>query len=113
MTTTFETQGAPLRERYDAYLAQHPKTRIRTVAGALGVSEMELVAAGCGGIESTLLTEPAQDIFKELGTLGTVKALTRNEWCVHERNGRYEDIRAGKSMGIVVGPDIEIGRAHV
>src|SRR3546814_2185961 len=69
---------------------------------------MELVAAGCGGIESTLLTEPAQDIFKELGTLGTVKALTRNEWCVHERNGRYEDIRAGKSMGIVVGPDIDL-----
>jgi len=108
MTTEFDTHGQPLRARYDAYLAENPKTRIRTVAGALGVSEMELVAAGCGGIQSTLLTEPAQDIFKELGTLGTVRALTRNEWCVHERNGRYEDIRAGKSMGIVVGPDIDL-----
>lgn len=108
MTTAFETRAQPLRVRYDAYLAEHPKTRIRNVANALDVSEMELVAAGCGGIRSWLLASPAQDVFRELGSLGVVKALTRNDWCVHERNGRYEEIRAGKTMGIVVGPDIDL-----
>src|SRR5690606_15085530 len=48
------------------------------------------------------------DIFKELGSLGRVMALTRNNWCVHERHGRYEDIRAGKTMGLVLGPDIDL-----
>lgn len=108
MTTPFETFAEPLRTRHGVYLAEHPKARIRNVADALGVSEMELVTAGCGGIESRLLVSPAQEIFRELGTLGVVKALTRNDWCVHERNGRYEEIRAGKTMGIVVGPDIDL-----
>src|SRR5690606_4082162 len=49
-----------------------------------------------------------QDVFRELGSLGRVMALTRNEWCVHERHGRYEDIRAGRTMGIVLGPDIDL-----
>src|SRR5690606_7981840 len=51
---------------------------------------------------------PPQAIFKELGSLGRVMALTRNDWCVHERHGQYEDIRAGNTMGIVLGPDIDL-----
>lgn len=108
MTTAFETQAQPLRAKYDAYIAEHPKTRIRAVAAAVGATELELVAAGCGGITSTMLTQPAQDIFKQLGTLGVVRAITRNDWAVHERNGQYEEIRAGKTMGVVVGPDIDL-----
>jgi putative hemin transport protein len=72
------------------------------------VPELALVAAGCGGIRARRLKEPAQDILKELGALGRVMALTRNAWAVHERHGRYEDVRAGKSMGIVLGPDIDL-----
>lgn len=107
-TSSFEQQAQPLRERYAQLKQQNPKARTRNLARDMSVSEMELVAAGCGGIQSVLLTEPAQDIFKELGSLGRVMALTRNEWCVHERHGQYEDIRAGKSMGIVLGPDIDL-----
>lgn len=108
MNASFEQHARPLRERYAQLKEQNPKARIRNLARDLSVSEMELVAAGCGGIQSVLLTEPAQDIFKELGSLGRVMALTRNEWCVHERHGKYEDIRAGKVMGIVLGPDIDL-----
>lgn len=108
MNTAFEQQALPLRERYQQLKEQHPKMRIRNLAAQMRVSEMELVAAGCGDIRSTLLKEPAQDIFKELGSLGRVMALTRNEWCVHERHGKYEEIRAGKTMGIVLGPDIDL-----
>lgn len=108
MTTKFEAAAQPLRDRYAQLKAEKPKARIRTLAQKMAVSEVELVAAGCGDIRSTLLREPATDIFNELGSLGRVMALTRNEWAVHERHGKYEDIRAGKTMGIVVGPDIDL-----
>ncbi|MCC2595048.1 hemin-degrading factor [Pusillimonas sp. MFBS29] len=108
MNTLFELQARPLRERYALLKQQNPKARIRNLAQEMSVSEMELVAAGCGQIESVLLKAPAQDIFKELGSLGRVMALTRNDWSVHERHGQYEDIRAGKVMGIVLGPDIDL-----
>lgn len=108
MTTVFEETAQTLRDHYAQLKTENPKARIRTLAQQMGVSEVELVAAGCGDIQSTLLREPAQDIFKELGGLGRVMALTRNEWAVHERHGKYEEIRAGKTMGIVLGPDIDL-----
>lgn len=108
MTAVFDEQAIPLRERYAALKAVQPKARIRNLAEQMSVSEMELVAAGCGEIQSIPLREPAQEIFKGLGSLGRVMALTRNDWCVHERHGRYEEIRAGKTMGIVLGPDIDL-----
>src|SRR3546814_11832077 len=52
--------------------------------------------------------ESPQEIFRELGTLGEVMALTRNEWCVHERHGRYESIQADGPVGLVLGPDIDL-----
>src|SRR5690554_3868893 len=108
MNASFEPYAQPLRERFAQLESQDPKTRVRTLAQRMSVSELELVAAGCGRIKSVALAEPAQGIFKELGRLGRVMALTRNEWCVHERHGQYEDIRAGKVMGIVLGPDIDL-----
>lgn len=108
MTTAFEERALVLRNRYTQLKAETPKARIRNLAQQMAVSELELVAANCGEIQSTLLREPVQDIFQELGSLGRVMALTRNEWAVHERHGKYEDIRAGKTMGIVLGPDIDL-----
>ena len=101
-------RAVALRKQYQAAVEQQPKARIRNLADSLGVSELELVAAQVGDIKATPLRTPPQDIFRELGSLGRVMALTRNEHCVHERHGRYEDIRAGKSMGIVLGPDIDL-----
>jgi len=101
-------RAVQLREQYEAAAEQAPKARIRNLAAQLGVSELELVAAQAGDIRAIPLQTPPQDIFRELGCLGRVMALTRNEYCVHERHGRYEDIRAGKSMGIVLGPDIDL-----
>lgn len=101
-------QAAALRRRYDAAIAGEPKMRIRNMAERLGATELELVAARVGGLRSQPLLAPPQDVFRELGSLGRVMALTRNDYCVHERHGCYEDIRAGKTMGIVLGPDIDL-----
>lgn len=101
-------RAGELRAQYQAAASRDPKARIRNLAATLGVSELELVAAGAGDMNTVPLRSPPQDVFRELGALGRVMALTRNEWCVHERHGRYEDIRAGKTMGIVLGPDIDL-----
>jgi putative hemin transport protein len=47
-------------------------------------------------------------VFRSLGTLGPVMALSRNDWCVHERIGRYETIQAQGEIGVVLGPDIDL-----
>ncbi|MBN9429619.1 MAG: hemin-degrading factor [Burkholderiales bacterium] len=96
-----------LRARHDALVAAEPKLRIRERAQRLGASEAELVAAGCG-VESTELGGTPQALFRELGSLGPVMALSRNDWCVHERHGAYEDIQADGMVGLVLGPDIDL-----
>src|SRR5699024_3778632 len=101
-------QAQKFRTAYDMFHEKNPKVRIRTAAHALGVSELELVAASAGTVQSTPLKGPAQEVLKGLGSLGRVMALSRNDWAVHERHGKYEDIRAGKTMGIVLGPDIDL-----
>ncbi|PJX22418.1 hemin-degrading factor [Advenella sp. S44] len=102
-------QSNDLKARYDALLQDEPKMRIRNAAQQLGVSEMELVAAQCGDIEAILLEGTPQTIFKELQTLGEVMLLTRNEWCVHERHGRYESVKVGNGpVGLVLGADIDL-----
>lgn len=96
-----------LRQRHDALIASEPKLRMRERAQRLDASEAELVAAGCG-VESIELSGTAQQLFRELRTLGRVMALSRNEWCVHERHGPYLDIQADGPVGLVLGPDIDL-----
>ncbi len=107
-TTDFTIRAEQLRARNEALAASQPGLRARNLAQALGVSEAEWVAAGCGGVQATALIGTPQEIFRELGTLGEVMALTRNDWCVHERHGRYEDIQADGPVGLVLGPDIDL-----
>jgi putative hemin transport protein len=104
MTTSTLDQ---LRARHQQLVAAEPKLRIRDRAARLDASEAELVAADCG-LESVELAGKPQAIFRELGTLGRVMALARNDWCVHERHGAYEDIQADGMVGVVLGPDIDL-----
>ena len=48
------------------------------------------VAAAMAASRRLPLHGEPQAIFRDLGTLGEVMALTRNDWCVHERHGRYQ-----------------------
>ncbi|WP_088156438.1 hemin-degrading factor [Achromobacter xylosoxidans] len=106
--TDFMSRAQELRARNEALAASQPKLRARNLAQSLGVSEAEWVAAECSGLKATDLHGTPQEIFRELGTLGPVMALTRNDWCVHERHGVYEDIQADGPVGLVLGPDIDL-----
>lgn len=98
---------AGLKQRHDALQAAEPRLRIRDRAMRLGVSEAELVAAQCG-VHAQRLDAPVRELLRALGGLGRVMALSRNDWCVHERHGRYEDIQVDGHVGLVLGPDIDL-----
>lgn len=104
----FFDAAAVVQARYAAESARLTGQRARQAADALGVSEAQWVAAGCAGIDAVALKPDFQGIFRQLPGVGRVMALTRNDWCVHERHGRYEDVRADGPMGLVLGPDIDL-----
>jgi len=98
---------APLRARVAALRAQNPGIRARDAAAALGASEAELVAAGCGDTAERL-AGPWPALIAALPTLGRVMALTRNEYAVHEKTGRYDNISFSGTRGLVLDPDIDL-----
>ncbi|MGN8554417.1 UNVERIFIED_CONTAM: hypothetical protein OHV15_17715, partial [Microbacterium sp. SLM126] len=96
-----------LRQRHQALVAAQPNLRIRDRARQLGVTEAELVAAGCG-VTARQLGGTPQQLVRDLGTLGPVMALSRNDHAVHEWHGLYQGIEADGPVGLVLGPDIDL-----
>ncbi len=96
-----------LAERYAAFKAANPTTRIRDAAAAIGSTEAELVALNVG-TTATRLRPPLRDIIAEAPGLGRVMCLTRNDDVVHERKGRFEDVHVQPPHGLVLGPDIDL-----
>ncbi|WP_025761376.1 hemin-degrading factor [Dyadobacter tibetensis] len=96
-----------LKQKWSQYQIENPSIRIRDAANNLGTSEAQLLATGLGeGV--TLLAGDFRDIIKEVGSLGHVMALTRNDHVVHERKGVYENISFKGHVGLVLGTDIDL-----
>jgi putative hemin transport protein len=100
-----------LKARYAALKQEQPEIRARNAAEALGVSEGELLASRVGeGV--TRLVDDAAAILRAVLPLGEVMALTRNEACVHERKGVYDNGEFSKhgkmAMGLFVNADIDL-----
>jgi putative hemin transport protein len=102
-----ETTTQNLKAQWDALKEQNTKLRIRDAAKQLGVSEAELLNTGIG-TNATRLNNQFQDLLKEVNTLGEVMALTRNDYCVHERKGIYKKVTFNGHIGLVVTPDIDL-----
>ncbi|MFT3930884.1 MAG: ChuX/HutX family heme-like substrate-binding protein [Spongiibacteraceae bacterium] len=110
-TSTLADPILELQQRHQLLVNHEPKLRARDRASRLGITEAELVAAQCGVRTTALIADvpnPFQTIFRELGSLGRVMALTRNDGCVHERHGRYETIQVDAPVGLVLGKDIDL-----
>lgn len=93
-----------LRARFATFRNAHPSTRIRTAAREMGVSEAELVATGVDG-EAIPLAMPGtnwREIIPELEALGEVMALTRNDACVHEKHGVYDQVSIDLPHGMAL-----------
>lgn len=99
--------ASSLAKSYAAFREANPKTHIRQAAEALNTSEAELLLTGVGA-EVTPFNDNFQDLLKAFSSLGHVMSLTRNEACVLEHKGAFEDIktfgRGAHNMGVVLGP---------
>ncbi|UHO36895.1 hemin-degrading factor [Chryseobacterium capnotolerans] len=97
-----------LKEKWEALKAENPHVRIRNAAAQFGVSEAALLATGIG--EGVIVLNPDfPGILTEAEKLGKVMALTRNDECVHERKGIYQngDFSSPHAQ-LFVGEDIDL-----
>lgn len=84
-----------------------PRLRARDAATRLGISEAELVAAGCIGEVQRLVPDfPA--ILRALPALGEVTVICRNEAAVHEKKGPVTDPEFGPAGAITHGGPIDL-----
>ena len=100
-----------LKQRYQQLKRSKPNLRERDAALQLGVSECELLTCDLNdGV--TRLHDDAQTILNQLLLLGEVLALTRNDECIHERKGIYNNpsfFNQGQmEMGLFVNADIDL-----
>jgi putative hemin transport protein len=107
MKATLASGSAELKQSWAEFKIQNPSTRIRDAARELNTTEAALVATGIGE-NITLLEGDYRALLKEVGTLGYVMALTRNDHVVHERKGVYENVSFNSHVGLVLGPDIDL-----
>jgi putative hemin transport protein len=99
-----------IAERWAMVLVEQPKTRIRDAAAVIGVSEAELLATRCGKDVVRLEGDWGQ-MIAEMEPLGEVMALTRNDFAVSEKVGRYRNVEIFKShvhMGQVLDEGIDL-----
>lgn len=102
------TATPALQEQWLAFRAANPKTRIRDAALQMQVSEGELLAAFTGSCVQRL-QQNFQSLMARMPQLGKVMVLTRNEHCVIERKGKFEEVNVtSKHVGTVLGKDIDL-----
>jgi putative hemin transport protein len=99
--------GVALRDALHALKERAPATRARDAAKELGVTEAELLACRAGDGVIRLKPDFAE-IIRALPAVGGVMALTRNEHCVHEKHGVFDNISIGPGHGIVLNHDIDL-----
>ena len=101
------TPNGDLAARWTRLRGEQPTLRIRDAAARLGVGEVELVALGVGRT-ATPLASDWRALLRDMPSVGRVMCLTRNDHCVHERHGRFEDVQVTGPHGLVLGPDIDL-----
>lgn len=106
MTQTLATDPAHLRHRWTELRTARP-LRNREAAALLGVTEAQLVASLCGE-RVTRLAGDFGALLQRLPALRQVMTLTRNEACVHEKTGRFEEVSRTGPVGLVLGTDIDL-----
>jgi len=87
--------------------ADSPKTRERDLATKLGISEAQLIAANCGQGATRVEAHP-DAVMGAAQTLGEVMALTRNDSCVSEKVGHYDNYHPGKHAAMILTEEIDL-----
>lgn len=86
---------------------ENPAIYQRDLAENLGISEAELIAAHIGHGVTRIKSDPDLVIDHAL-KLGEVMALTRNQSCVLERVGQYNNYSSGPRAAMVLDKEIDL-----
>lgn len=100
-------QNPPSPQALRAARKASPKARARDLAASLGTAEASLCAAICGHGATRIDAHP-DAIIAHVTALGRVMALTRNESCVIEKSGIFDNYRSGPHAALVVNEDIDL-----
>ncbi|PHM45691.1 hemin transport protein [Xenorhabdus mauleonii] len=92
-----------LYERYQQAKADNKAKYARDLAAYLNVSEGELLHSRVG-IDAKRLNVDAPTLLQELAVVGETKAITRNDFAVHEHIGRYENTKFSEHVGLILNP---------
>ncbi|KIC08744.1 hemin degrading factor [Leisingera sp. ANG-M1] len=87
--------------------AEHSNLRDRDFADKFGISEGQLVAAYAGEGVTRISAHPDR-IMPRLASLGEVMALTRNQSCVIEKVGVYENYHSGQHASMILNEAIDL-----
>ena len=87
--------------------AADPRVHARDLAQRLGIAEAEICAAQVGFGATRIAAHP-DAVLPRLTAFGPLMALTRNEACVIEKVGVYDDYRPGPHAALVVNEAIDL-----
>ena len=96
-----------VRMRFEQLKLEYPKMRARDLALKIGTSEAELLGSRTNK-DIIRLEGDWAEIIRSMPSLGPVMVLTRNEECVHEKHGEFNNISIGPGHGIVLNRDIDL-----
>ncbi|CNK65894.1 Hemin transport protein hmuS [Yersinia aldovae ATCC 35236] len=91
---------------YQHYLnirQQHPGKPLHDIALMMNVSEAELLYARVGQ-DAQRLDISASILLAELEKVGVTKAITCNDYAIHEHLGEYQNLRLHGHLGLVLNP---------
>ncbi|MEY8842833.1 hemin-degrading factor [Cribrihabitans sp. XS_ASV171] len=103
MTENHPLTGAEIRTR----AAQNDTLRARDLADSMGIAEAQLIAAQTGHGVTRLIADPDR-IMPLLTGLGEVMALTRNDSCVIEKVGVYDNYHSGQHASMILNDAIDL-----
>ncbi len=101
------TISSLLQEGLVEWKRSAPGHRPRLSAREQGASEAELAACELGS-SVTRLDPHFRGIIYELPAVGEVLAVTKNEHCIHEKQGVFNHVSIGPDQGFVLNRDVDL-----
>lgn len=101
-------------ETYLHVKAQNPGKYARDLAALLHISEAELIDARVS-FDALRLDSDARTLLAAVAKVGEVKAITRNEFAVHEQVGEYTNQQLEGHAGLILNPralDLRLFLSH-
>lgn len=100
-------EHTPTLQEIRSALSDNTTLRERDLADKLGITEAQLLAAQSGNGVTRIDAHP-DAVMGAAQQLGEVMALTRNDACVHEKVGVYDNYHPGSHAAMILTEEIDL-----